>query len=330
LVQNGEWAQSTIDVWRSRCDGLAVEVPLVIGGEEIIDGRPVRESHDPSRPGAVVARYHQASESDIDRAVEAARSDTEGWRRRSAEERSEVLDQAATELQAARSELIGAMMAEGGKLFSESDPEVSEAIDFCRFYGQAAQYFYELGGIAARGQGVAVVVSPWNFPLAIPCGGVAAALAAGNTVILKPASDTVLIAYLLCECFWRAGVPKSALQFAPCSGGTVGQRLVAHDDVDVVVLTGGTSTAAQMLSAKPPMNLLAETGGKNATIVTALSDRDQAIKNSLHSALTHSGQKCSATSLLILESEVYHDAKFRAALCDALAPRGSYRRRLAR
>jgi RHH-type proline utilization regulon transcriptional repressor/proline dehydrogenase/delta 1-pyrroline-5-carboxylate dehydrogenase len=318
LVQNGEWAQSTIDVWRSRCDGLAVEVPLVIGGEEIIDGRPVRESHDPSRPGAVVARYHQASESDIDRAVEAARSDTEGWRRRSAEERSEVLDQAATELQAARSELIGAMMAEGGKLFSESDPEVSEAIDFCRFYGQAAQYFYELGGIAARGQGVAVVVSPWNFPLAIPCGGVAAALAAGNTVILKPASDTVLIAYLLCECFWRAGVPKSALQFAPCSGGTVGQRLVAHDDVDVVVLTGGTSTAAQMLSAKPPMNLLAETGGKNATIVTALSDRDQAIKNSLHSALTHSGQKCSATSLLILESEVYHDAKFRAALCDAV------------
>jgi RHH-type proline utilization regulon transcriptional repressor/proline dehydrogenase/delta 1-pyrroline-5-carboxylate dehydrogenase len=94
---------------------------------------------------------------------------------------------------------MGAMLAEGGKLFTESDPEVSEAIDFCRFYGQAAEYFHEIPGIVANGQGVAVVVSPWNFPLAIPCGGVAAALAAGNAVILKPASDTVLIAYELCQ-----------------------------------------------------------------------------------------------------------------------------------
>jgi RHH-type proline utilization regulon transcriptional repressor/proline dehydrogenase/delta 1-pyrroline-5-carboxylate dehydrogenase len=210
------------------------------------------------------------------------------------------------------------MLAEGGKLFTESDPEVSEAIDFCRFYAEAARFFYELPDVQASAAGVAVVVSPWNFPLAIPCGGVAAALAAGNTVILKPASDTVLIAYELCQAFWRAGVPKAALQFAPCSGGTVGQRLVTHDDVDVVVLTGGTSTAAEMLAAQPIMKLFAETGGKNATIVTALSDRDQAIKNVLHSAFTHSGQKCSATSLLILESEVYHDAKFRAALCDAV------------
>jgi RHH-type proline utilization regulon transcriptional repressor/proline dehydrogenase/delta 1-pyrroline-5-carboxylate dehydrogenase len=128
----------------------------------------------------------------------------------------------------------------------------------------------------------------------------------------------VLVAYLLCECFWRAGVPRTALQFAPCSGGTVGQRLVSHDGVDVVVLTGGTSTAAEMLRNKPTMNLLAETGGKNATIVTALSDRDQAIKNVLHSAFSHSGQKCSATSLLILESEVYRDARFRETLCDAV------------
>ena len=164
-----------------------------------------------------------------------------------------------------------------------------------------------------------VVVSPWNFPLAIPCGGVAAALAAGNTVILKPASDTVLIAYLLCQCFWRAGVPRTALQFAPCSGGTVGQRLVSHDGVDAVILTGGTATAAaDARRTSRRCNLLAETGGKNATIVTALSDRDQAIKNVLHSAFSHSGQKCSATSLLILESEVYHDAQFRDTLCDAV------------
>ena len=226
-------------------------------------------------------------------------------------ERHAILHRVADELAAARGELMGAMLAEGGKTLAESDPEVSEAIDFCRFYADSAQYFHELPGAdGARGKGVVVVVSPWNFPLAIPCGGVAAALAAGNTVILKPASDTVLIAYLLCQCFWRAGVPKTALQFAPCSGGTVGQRLVSHDGVDAVILTGGTATAAAMLAAKPTMHLLAETGGKNATIVTALSDRDQAIKNVLHSAFSHSGQKCSATSLLILESEVYHDARF--------------------
>ena len=213
---------------------------------------------------------------------------------------------------------MGAMLAEGGKTLAESDPEVSEAIDFCRFYADSAKYFHELPGVTASGRGVVVVVSPWNFPLAIPCGGVAAALAAGNNVILKPASDTVLIAYELCQCFWRAGVPKTALQFAPCSGGTVGARLVAHEGVDAVILTGGTETAAEMLRNKPTMHLLAETGGKNATIVTALSDRDQAIKNVLHSAFSHSGQKCSATSLLILESEVYHDASFRATLCDAV------------
>ena len=282
-------------------------------------GRAKRESLDPSRPGVVVARYRQATEADIERAVTTARADADGWRSQPMAERHAILHRVADEIAAARGELMGAMLAEGGKTLAESDPEVSEAIDFCRFYADSARStFHEFGpgydSSACAGKGVVVVVSPWNFPLAIPCGGVAAALAAGNTVILKPASDTVLIAYLLCECFWRAGVPRTALQFAPCSGGTVGQRLVTHDGVDAVILTGGTATAATMLAAKPTMNLLAETGGKNATIVTALSDRDQAIKNVLHSAFSHSGQKCSATSLLILESEVYHDARFRETL----------------
>jgi len=113
-------------------------------------------------------------------------------------------------------------------------------------------------------------------------------------------------------------VPRTALQFAPCAGNSVAQHLVSHDGIDAVVLTGGTATAAAMLAHKPTMHLIAETGGKNATIVTGLSDRDQAIKNVLHSAFSHSGQKCSATSLLILESEVYHDPKFREQFCDAV------------
>ncbi len=335
LPQNGYWAKSIIKTWQPRHGAQAAEVPLVIAGSEIIDDRTVRDSLDPSRPNTVVARYRQANEADIDRAVEVAQADPDDWRRQTIAERVAILHQAAAEFAAAREELMGAMLAEGGKTLSESDPEVSEAIDFCRFYADSAQYFHHvscrtdnpvrlLGNDGqdcpsyVGGRGVVVVVSPWNFPLAIPTGGVAAALAAGNTVILKPASDTVLIAYLLCQCFWRAGVPKTALQFTPCSGSTVGARLVSHPGVDAVVLTGGTETATEMLRKKPTMHLIAETGGKNATIVTALADRDQAIKNVLHSAFSHSGQKCSATSLLILESEVYHDAKFRAALCDAV------------
>jgi RHH-type proline utilization regulon transcriptional repressor/proline dehydrogenase/delta 1-pyrroline-5-carboxylate dehydrogenase len=292
-------------------------VPIVVGGEGILDDRPVRESGDPSRPGVVVAQYRQAVDDDVPRAIATAVDDASDWRGMSPELRSRTLYRVAEELADARGDLMGAMLAEGGKTLAESDPEVSEAMDFCRFYADSAEWFSTLDGVSARGKGVVVVVSPWNFPLAIPCGGVAAALAAGNTVILKPASDTVLVAYLLCHCFWQAGVPQTALQFMPCSGGTVGQQLVTHADVAAVILTGGTETARRMLAAKPTINLLAETGGKNATIVTALADRDQAIKNVLHSAFSHGGQKCSATSLLLLEDEVYHDEGFRDVFCDA-------------
>jgi RHH-type proline utilization regulon transcriptional repressor/proline dehydrogenase/delta 1-pyrroline-5-carboxylate dehydrogenase len=318
LTQNSDWARSLVSDWRRRADSDVAEVPIVIAGDEVFDGRGVRESVDPSRPEVVAARFRQATDDDIDRAVRIARSDPDGWRSRSARERRATLYRVAEGIAAVRGALMGAMLVDGGKTLAESDPEVSEAIDFCRFYADSALYFSELTGGRAQGHGVVAVVSPWNFPLAIPCGGIACALAAGNCVILKPASDTAWVAYELCQCFWRAGVPRQALQFAPCSGGTVGQLLVSHDGVDSVVLTGGTATAAQMLQHKPTMRLIGETGGKNATIVTALSDRDQAIKNVLHSAFSHSGQKCSATSLLILESEVYHDPRFRAAFCDAV------------
>ncbi|MCA9230161.1 MAG: bifunctional proline dehydrogenase/L-glutamate gamma-semialdehyde dehydrogenase [Planctomycetales bacterium] len=318
LSQNSDWAAAIIQHWHDRCEQSAAEVPLVIVGQEIADGRQLQTSTDPSRPGTIVARFVQAAVGDVPRIVECARNDADGWRSRSANERCEVLNRVAEELRVSRGELMGAMLAEGGKTLAESDPEVSEAIDFCRFYAQTAQYFHDLPGLTARGRGVAVVVSPWNFPLAIPCGGIAAALAAGNTVIFKPASDTVLVSYLLCQCFWKCGVPKTALQFMPGSGRGVGQQLASHDGVDAVILTGGTETGLQMLAAKPSMPLFAETGGKNATIVTALSDRDLAIKHVLHSAFSHSGQKCSATSLLILEAEVYHDPDFRERLCDAI------------
>jgi RHH-type proline utilization regulon transcriptional repressor/proline dehydrogenase/delta 1-pyrroline-5-carboxylate dehydrogenase len=317
LPQNDEWAADIIAKWKPLCDADAPQIPLVVAGEEVFDGRTCRDCRDPSRPGVAVGRYRQAGEANVMCAVECAAADPDGWRTMPARERWTVLGGVAQEIRAARGDLMGATLANAGKTLSESDPEVSEAVDFLEFYRDTARWWQEMPSLQARPQGVVVVVSPWNFPIAIPCGGVAAALAAGNTVILKPASDAVLVAWELCQCFWRAGVSKKVLQFLPCAGAAEGRTLVGHAKVDAVILTGGTETALNMLRAKPDMRLFAETGGKNATIVTALSDREQAIKHVLHSAFSHGGQKCSATSLLLLEAEVYDDPHFRRALCDA-------------
>lgn len=318
LLPNVQWAESLIDSWSDRHGNRATDIPLVIDGRDIYDDRTTAACFDPSRPDVVVGRYRPAVDADIQTAVGCAKSDPDHWRSRTPRERAELLRAAALQIRAARADLMGAALADAGKTLTESDPEVSEAVDFVEFYSRTAERYQTDARWQTNGKGVVAVVPPWNFPIAIPCGGVAAALAAGNTVILKPASDAVLPAYVLCQCFWRAGISKRVLQFAPCSGSGAGQTLVTHDDVDVVILTGGTETALSMLSHKPQMNLLAETGGKNATIVTAMSDRDLAIKNVLHSAFSHSGQKCSATSLLILEQEVYDDPQFRRTLCDAV------------
>lgn len=313
LPHHAEWAKGIIDLWNLR----HTDVPLVIDGVEIREDRVARDCLDPSRPSTSVGRYHQASGADITRVVECAAQDADGWRQMTAKARQEVLRRVAQELRKARADLMGAALANCGKTLAESDPEVSEAVDFVEFYAETARGFFELPNITASGKGVVVVVSPWNFPVAIPCGGIAAALAAGNTVILKPASDAVLPAWELCQCFWRGGVSKKALQYVPCSGGKEGAQLVQHPLVNAVILTGGTETALAMLRAKPDLPLSAETGGKNATIVTAMADRDLAIKNVLHSAFGHAGQKCSATSLLLLEAEIYDDPEFKRALVEA-------------
>ena len=318
LPHHAAWAEGIVSRWKSRCDEAAVFVPLRIGGEDVHAGRPVRSSPDPSRPGTVACRYREATEADVERAVACSRRDSAGWRTRPHEQRHATLRAAAQLMRERRGDLIGSALADGGKTIAEADPEVSEAIDFTEFYPLAAAEFFQSDQFQVRPRGVVVVVSPWNFPLAIPCGGVTAALAAGNTVILKPASDTVLPAWMICQCLWDAGVPLDALQLVPCPGATAGQQLVTHDDVDLVILTGGTETAQRMLEAKPDLQLLAETGGKNATIITALADRDLAIKHVLHSAFGHAGQKCSATSLLLLEAEIYDDPSFRRSLADAV------------
>ncbi len=321
LPANVTWAEGLL----ARAEAGIQELPLVIGGEarSMGDaGRAPAACLDPSRPGVILAHYAEADGEDISQAVGMATADRDRWRHRSPGERDEILGRAAAELRRSRGLLMWAALANGGKTLTESDPEVSEAVDFVEFYRQSARGFAEREdeswAVRLKGRGVVVVVSPWNFPIAIPCGGVAAALAAGNSVILKPASATVLVAWELCQCFWRAGVPPTALQLLPCTGADA-QKLATHPGVDTVILTGGTATALHLLRARPTLRLFAETGGKNATIVTAMSDRELAIRHVVHSAFSHSGQKCSATSLLLLEDEVYDDEGFKRGLADAVA-----------
>jgi RHH-type proline utilization regulon transcriptional repressor/proline dehydrogenase/delta 1-pyrroline-5-carboxylate dehydrogenase len=318
LPHHAQWAQSIYDAWRDRHGDKALEVPLVLAGRECFEGRPVESSYDPSRPDAVVARFRTATLEDADEAVACARADPDGWRALSADQRGAVLRRVAQRIRERRADLMGIALAEAGKTLLESDPEVSEAVDFCELYARSAEAFAQLPGVEAQGRGVVVVIPPWNFPIAIPCGGVAAALAAGNTVVLKPAPETVGSAWLLCQCFWSAGVSQRALQLVYGSNDGAATRLATHDDVDAVIFTGGTATAFHLLQLDPGIPLLAETGGKNAMIVTAMSDRDLAIKHVVQSAFGHAGQKCSAASLLILEREIYEDDEFRRTLCDAV------------
>ncbi len=320
LKGNREWAEGVRERWRKAPgDPAVMEIPLVVEGEESFSGREIRDCMDINRlpEEVVVARFAMGGEEDVERAVAAAKADPDGWREKTPEERHILLSRAAMELRKARGDLIGVAAAATGKVFTESDVEVSEAVDFAEYYPFSARAFTGIKTLSAKPRGVAAVISPWNFPIAIPCGGVTASLAAGNTVILKPATDAVLVAWVLCQCFWRAGISKKVLQFLPCPGGSAGSRLASHKDVDFVILTGGTETGMSILKDKPAVHLSAETGGKNATIVTAMSDRDQAIKNVIYSAFGNCGQKCSATSLLILEREVYEDYDFRRHLVDA-------------
>ncbi|NND73860.1 MAG: bifunctional proline dehydrogenase/L-glutamate gamma-semialdehyde dehydrogenase [Ilumatobacter sp.] len=208
---------------------------------------------------------------------------------------------------------LALMAAETGKTIHEGDPEIAEAIDFCDYYGGVGTA--HLAGLAAagyqvEGRGVVAVVAPWNFPYAIPTGGVAAALAAGNAVILKPAPEAIRTGTHIAEQFWRAGVPRDRLQVVVCEDGPVGTHLVTHPALDTVILTGAYSTASMFLDWRPELRVLAETSGKNALVVTAAADLDLAIADLVRSAFGHAGQKCSAASLGIVEAAVYDDPTF--------------------
>ncbi len=323
ILNNVEWAENIKKQWKREEGSEIIDIPVVIGGNELKTNREKNKIVDLSQIDKSknfeihIADSYMANIDDIDTAIKTAVSDSDGWRAKTPKERHAVLSKAAENIRKSRGDLIGATIASTGKVLTEADVEVSEAIDFTEFYPFSVNNFEEYKNLKTKGKGVGLVITPWNFPIAIPCGGMVAALAAGNTVIFKPASNATLTAYILCKCFWDAGISKKTLQFVPCQGSTVGAELVKRDEIDFVILTGGTDTGLRILNDKPNTFLSAETGGKNATIITSMADKDQAMKNVIHSAFGNCGQKCSATSLLVLEEEIYNDENFKKQLVDA-------------
>jgi RHH-type transcriptional regulator, proline utilization regulon repressor / proline dehydrogenase / delta 1-pyrroline-5-carboxylate dehydrogenase len=314
LPQNRAWVEGVVGRWRERPPEV---IPLQVGGE-LRPGAREGEGHDPSRPERAAYRYALGGAGDVDRALTAARAALPAWAGQPVAERATRLEACAAELARQRGDLIGAMMLDGAKTATEGDAEVSEAVDFARYYARTLrETTHELADCRMEPLGVVVVTPPWNFPLSIPAGGVLAALAAGNSVILKPAPEAVLVGWWLARCLWEAGIPREVLQFLPCPDDDVGKGLVTDPRVGGVILTGSVDTARLFLGWRPDLALFAETSGKNAIIVTSLADRDQAIRDLVRSAFGHNGQKCSAASLAICEAEVYDDADFRRQLRDA-------------
>ena len=210
------------------------------------------------------------------------------------------------------------MIHEGNKTFAQADPEVSEAVDFARYYANRIPAPRPTGSRARfrTAWELSALIPPWNFPVAIPAGGVLAALAAGNGVVFKPAPQTPRCAEIVAECCFAAGVPDDALQFIRTPDDEVGRHLITS--VDAVILTGAYETAELFRSWKPDLTIFAETSGKNSLIITPNADLDLAVADLAASAFGHSGQKCSAASLGVLVGDVYESERFRRQLVDAV------------
>lgn len=264
------------------------------------------------------------TEAEVDEVVARAVGAAAAWSARTPAERAAVLRRAADELEAARGDLVATMVHEGGKTVAEADPEVSEAVDFARYYADRAADLADgtVPGAQFRPHGVTVVTPPWNFPVAIPVGSVLAALAAGSPVLIKPAPQTPRCVQVAGAAIQRAldaaGVTEPALQVVLSPEGEVGRRLVTHPDVARVLLTGSIETAQLFAGWRPGLEVLAETSGKNALIITPSADVDLAVADLVRSAFGHAGQKCSAASLAILVGSAGTSDRLRRQLADAV------------
>ncbi|MBM7366671.1 bifunctional proline dehydrogenase/L-glutamate gamma-semialdehyde dehydrogenase [Gordonia hydrophobica] len=285
LPANQEWAR----------DAIAVATPAWLAAQPV----PARVTAD-----------------EVDAVVSRARTAAAQWATRPAAQRAAILYRAADILGRRRGHLVSLAAAEAGKAVAQTDPEISEAIDFARYYAHRALELDDLPAAFSPDR-VIVVTPPWNFPIAIPAGGTFAALAAGAAVIHKPSKPTPHCSMAILEALWDAGVPRDACQGVFPDEGPAGRALISHPDVDRVILTGASETASLFASWRADLRINAETSGKNSLIVTPSADRDLAVSDLVHSAFGHAGQKCSAASLGILVGSTYRSERFRRQLVDA-------------
>jgi RHH-type proline utilization regulon transcriptional repressor/proline dehydrogenase/delta 1-pyrroline-5-carboxylate dehydrogenase len=298
---------------------LDARLPLEVqGGHGPADGF---ESTDPGAPERVVARAARASDADAAAAVEAAERGFREWSARPAAERAETLRGAAARLRERRLELAALQVRECAKPWPEADGDVCEAIDFLEYYArEAVELERGRGLVQAPGErntmryaprGVAAVIAPWNFPLAIPCGMTAAALATGNAAVLKPAEQSPASAGALVEALHGAGVPDGALALLP-GFGDVGAALVRDPRVHVVAFTGSAPVGLEIVraAAETPdgqphvKRVVAEMGGKNCVMVDADADLDEAVPAIVYSAFGYAGQKCSAAARVLVHEAI--------------------------
>ncbi len=309
---------------------LGRSYPLIIDGRDVATGKDL-VSTDPSDATRVIARFGQAASEDAGKAVEVAKKAFPRWSETPARERAEVLVRAAAIMRKQKHLLTAWEVHECGKPWREADGDIAEAIDFCEFYAREMLRLSErkhrdvageTNAIEHIARGIAAVIPPWNFPLAIPMGMTVAALVAGNTVVLKPSERSPMMAQLLAETLEQAGLPAGVLTVLP-GLGDVGQALVDHPDIGLIAFTGSREVgltinrrAAEMAPGQDHVKrVIAEMGGKNAIIVDDDADLDEAVVGVLQSAFGYAGQKCSACSRVIVLDGVY-DA-FLARLVEA-------------
>jgi RHH-type proline utilization regulon transcriptional repressor/proline dehydrogenase/delta 1-pyrroline-5-carboxylate dehydrogenase len=291
--------------------------PLVPGATST---EPERDVTNPADRRVVVGRSRNADEATIALALDNAVAAQEGWDALPAASRAAILEHAADQLERRRGEFIALCVREAGKTIPAAISEVREAADMCRYYAAMARKLFgapeELPGptgesnrLYLRGRGVFVCISPWNFPLAIFMGQVAAGLAAGNAVIAKPADQTTLVGHAAVKLLHEAGVPARVLQFVPAKGSVIGRTLLTRPEVAGVCFTGSTETAwtiNRTLAARnaPIAALIAETGGQNALIADSSALPEQLVKDVVTSAFDSAGQRCSAARVLFVQEDI--------------------------
>ncbi len=290
----------------------------IVGGQAIPGSE--KSSVNPARTDQVVGIYTTADIEAVDRALDISEAEQPAWDRTPAADRAAILQKAADLYEQYATELMAICVTEAGKTVPDAASELREAVDFLRYYAVQAIEHYgdrttlpgptgERNQLGMRGRGIFVCISPWNFPLAIFTGQVAAALASGNAVLAKPAESTTLVAHRAVQLLLDAGVPEGVLHFLPGRGATIGAHAIADPRVSGVALTGSTETARhinQALAAKegPIATLIAETGGQNAMFVDSSALPEQVVLDTVASAFNSAGQRCSALRLLCLQEEI--------------------------